>query len=184
MPSIDLAASSTEEDWSCIHRILPPTEDYHSIRIEVTPPISSGFETKYFETPDLESLMEALTYAGTFPFAREMALRRIRAVVRGYKQRIWRPKIGEGFVEWVNAGGISGIEDWEGKKGEGGGIGDRGDERGEGQERRTGEGADDGDAMEEGGIRKEVWEMVRLLCIQEGRLLDFAWDTLNDEIPG
>src|SRR4051812_26962157 len=106
MPSL----TSSSSDWSSIHRILPPPEDYHSIRIEVNPPITSGFDTKYFETPDLQSLMQALRYAGTFRSVREMALRRIRDLVGVYRQRIWRPKIGEGFTEWVRAGGVSGTE--------------------------------------------------------------------------
>lgn len=154
MPSLD----SPTNEWTSPHRILPPTEDYHSIRLEVTPEspetaASAKSSASYFETPDLESLTEALRYGDTFPVARERALRRVREVVGLYRGRIWRP--------------CGGVIESEG--------------RGEGEGREGETAGSENEA--EGSIREEVLEMVRLLCIQEARLLDYAWDTLNKEIP-
>lgn len=136
MPSVE-----SIEGWDAVHRVLPPTEDYHDVRIEVSPPAETGVEAKYFETPDLETLLEALNYADTFKYARIYALKAIREVVEFYREGIWRPKDGETFDEWKEKEG------------------------------------------DDTGLRKEVWEMVRLLCIQEGRLLDEALYVLNEEIP-
>lgn len=80
---------------------------------------------------------------------------KVRDVVGGYRDGIWRPRAGETYDEWVAA--------------QGGDLGDGG--RGS-----EGEGED--------WVRREVWEMVRLLCVQEGRLLDDAWEILSEAIPG
>jgi len=147
MPTI----TSPPSEWTKPHRILPPTEDYHAIRLEVTPPVDTSYPAQYFETPDLESLLEALRYGDTFAYARECALGMVRDVVGGYRDGIWRPRGGETYEEWGAA---------------------QGGEAGSGGTEIEGEG--------EGRVRREVWEMVRLLCVQEGKLLDDAWEKLSD----
>jgi hypothetical protein len=149
MPSVD-----SIDGWNAVHRILPPTEDYNDIRIKVSPHPDTGSEVKYFETPDLETLLEALKYGDTFPFARQFALKAVRDVVGVFRDGIWRPRMGETFDEWVS-------------------------------ERQQGlEGDERGDGSEDTGVRREVWGMVRLLCVQEGRLLDEMSRVLSEEIPG
>lgn len=77
-------------------------------------------------------------------------MKKVRDVVGGYRDGIWRPRAGETYEEWIAA---------------------QGSNEGDGGTESQGEG--------EGRVRREVWEMVRLLCVQEGRLLDDTWDILS-----
>ena len=71
-----------------MHGLCLPTEDEEEIRIAVSPP---GQEVKYFNTPDLPSLLEALNYENTFSHARECALNTIKNIVEYYEGEIWEP---------------------------------------------------------------------------------------------
>lgn len=75
-----------------------PTEDEQETRIVVWPP---GEEVKYFKTPDLPSLLEALNYENTFPHARECALDRIKNLVEYYESELWKPDENDNFEEIV-----------------------------------------------------------------------------------
>ena len=119
-----------------MHGLCLPTDDEPELRIAITPP---GQQVKFFDTPELSSLLEALNHQDTFSYARECALNSIKNVVEYYEEEIWKP---------------NGIDTFEGLV--------------EMEEYRD--------------IRREVWDLVRVCCAQEGNLLREARRALNAEI--
>ena len=81
-----------------MHGLCLPTEDEQEIRIVVRPP---GEECKYFNAPDLPSLLKALNYENTFHHARECALTAIKTVLEYYEREIWKPGKSVKFEEMV-----------------------------------------------------------------------------------
>jgi len=103
-------------------------------RIAICP---QGGGVKQFDTPDLESILNALKEGGVFPQARVLALEKLKALVGYHRDKIWRP---------------SQQDDYE-------------------------------TALEHyPTVRREIWNMVKIWCVQEGKLLDEAWDVLVEQL--
>lgn len=86
IPITSEECNSTAE--SVVHKICPSTDDNSDIRLSLSSP---GRETKYFEIPDLTSLLTALNYSDGFRHARMHALKTLRNLVEHYKTCIFRP---------------------------------------------------------------------------------------------
>jgi hypothetical protein len=131
-----LPSSQNPEDTPPIHRVCPP-EEGTGFRLAVTPP---GKNVRYFDIPDLPSLLDALQYGNFFPRARVLALEQLNSLVELYLDNMWEPdESDEVYYDMIAT------EDYS-------------------------------------EVRKEVFDLVRILCIQEGRLLEKAFVILQSEI--
>ena len=106
IPVTSEECDSTAE--SVVHKICPPIDDNSDIRLSLSSP---GRETKYFETPDLTSLLAALNYSDGFRHARIHALKTLRNLVEHNKRRIFRPS--EENICWGKEGSEVREEIWE-----------------------------------------------------------------------
>jgi hypothetical protein len=95
-----------------------------------------GQEIETFHAPDLATLLEALNYNGAFVYARYLAMRAFRAVLRHYKNNIWVPRGDDEYQQLIQN-------------------------------------------EEYSSVRKEVWDLIRISCVQERNLMIAALDVIS-----
>jgi hypothetical protein len=120
-----------------VYRVCTPTgEDSPEVHIEVRLP---GQEVKKFHTPDLTTLLEALSCNGAFVHARYLAMTVFQAILQHYKDNIWLPEDDYDYRKLIQ------IEEYS-------------------------------------TVRKEVWDLIRMCCFQEGNLMSAAVDVVASDL--